>query len=338
MASLPTVQSDAGGGVLDGKLYLFGGIQTAPGLDAVRRGFVYDPATGPRGSWERISDLPRALWGVCGVAAEGKLFSFGGAPQDGPYGEGPPPSDEIFRYEPGVGWENLTATTGVRCPYPTWVMKGLYNPGDGLIYCVGGGTNVTDRASATDHGVDGEIPGTFDESRLWTFDPATERVVDPDLARMPDAKRWTSVALVEAGGGEYLHAIGGLAGTTGPVNSNFRYDLAAGGWERMQPLPMAGTYATHGNPVIDNRVYLTHGMFWQGIPSMDRYGLVAHRYDPERDAFETDLARPSHRRGGATTGVIDDTLYVVGGHLKRFDREDGLHDAVAFNEAYRPTG
>ena len=29
------------------------------------------------------------------------------------------------------------------------------------------------------------------------------------------------------------------------------------------------------------------------------------------------------------------TLYVVGGHIKRFDR-NGLHDCVAHNEAYTP--
>ena len=330
-APLPTVGSDAGGGVLDGKLHFFGGIETGVGLDAVARTFAYDPQAGSEGEWERLPDFPEKLWGPCGVATENALYSFGGAPTDGPY-EGDPPSDAIFRYRPGEGWSELAA----RCPYPNWVMGGVYNPDDGLIYCVGGGTGAHDAETATDHGFDGEgVPGTHDERRLWTFDPERERVADPDLARMPEAKRWPTVALFSVDGAQYLHVIGGLLGTTGPTDSNFRYDFDGGGFERAQPLPRSGTYATHSNPVIDGQAYLTHGMFWEGESTVERYKPMAHCYDPAADSFETDLPEPTHLRGGATSGIIDGTLYVVGGHIKRFE-QDGLHDCVAHNEAYTP--
>lgn len=331
---LPVVGSDAGGGVLDGKLHFFGGIETDTGLAAVARTFAYDPTTGSGGSWERLPDLPRALWGSCGVATGTKLFSFGGAPTDSPYMGEEPPTDAVFRYRPGDGWTDLTETQGVRCPYANWVMGGVYNPDDGLIYCLGGGTGETGTESATDHGA-GDLPGAYDESRLWTFDPRSETVADPDLARMPEAKRWPTAARFDVDGQTYIHAIGGLLGTAGPTDTNYRYDIDAGEWEEMASTPRAGTYATHGNPVIDGRAYLTHGMFWEGEPTTDRYETVAHRYDPRNDAFETGLAEPTHRRGGATSGVIDGTLYVAGGHIKRFE-QDGLHDCVAHNEAYTP--
>ncbi|WP_049898795.1 Kelch repeat-containing protein [Halococcus agarilyticus] len=333
-APLPVVGSDAGGAVLDGELHFFGGIETGTGLAATRRTFAYDPTAGSGGTWDRRPDFPRALWGPCGVATDDAIYSFGGAPTDGPY-DGPPPSDAICRYRPGEGWTDLTATQGVRCPYPNWVMGGVYDPADGLVYCVGGGTGDHDAPTATDHGFDGPAAGTYDERRLWTFDPASETVDDPDLARLPAAKRWPTVALLPDGGNRYIHVIGGLSGTTGPTDSNFRYDVAAGEFERAQPMPEAGTYATHGDPVIGNQAYLTHGMFWQGRPTVDRYETAAHRYDPVNDEFATDLPEPTHRRGGATSGVIDGTLYVVGGHIKRFD-QNGLHDCVAHNEAYTP--
>jgi hypothetical protein len=333
-APLPVVGSDAGGGVLGGKLYFFGGIETAVGLDATTRTFAYDPAADSEGAWERLSDLPRALWGLCGVATNDALYSFGGAPQNSPY-SGEPPSNAILRYRPGEGWTDLTASNGVRCPYSNWVMDGVYNPRDGLIYCVGGGTGDWDAETASNHGFEDGVPGTYDERRVWTFDPAREEVADPDLARMPEAKRWTTAALLDADGKRYLHAIGGLLGTTGPTDSNFRYDLDSGRWERMEPTPRPGTYATHSNPVIDNSAYLTHGMFWEGDSTIDRYKLLAHRYDPVTDSFETDLPEPSHRRSGSVSGVIDGTLYVVGGHIKRFE-QDGLHDCVGYNEAYTP--
>jgi hypothetical protein len=331
---LPVVGSDAGGAVLDGELYFFGGIETGTGLAATRRTFAYDPTVGSGGTWDRRPDLPRALWGPCGVATDDAIYSFGGAPTDGPY-DGSPPADAILRYRPGEGWTDLTAAQGVRCPYPNWVMGGVYDPADDLIYCVGGGTGDHDAPTATDHGFDGPTAGTYDERRLWTFDPASESVADPDLARLPEAKRWPTVALLPDGGNRYIHVIGGLLGTTGPTDSNVRYDVAAGEVERATPMPEAGTYATHGDPVIGNQAYLTHGMFWQGRPTIDRYETAAHRYDPVNDEFATDLPEPRHRRGGATSGVIDGTLYVVGGHIKRFDR-DGLHDCVAHNEAYTP--
>ena len=331
-APLPVVGSDAGGGVLDGKLHFFGGIETDTGLRAVALTFAYDPVAD---AWERLPDLPRALWGPCGVATDEAIYSFGGAPADGPYGDGPPPTDAILRYRPDDGWTDLTASSGVRCPYPNWVMGGVFDPDDGLIYCVGGGTGAREAGTATDHGFGSGVSGASDERRLWTFDPANEEVRDPDRARLPEGRRWPTVALFAADGGRRLHVIGGLRGTTGPTDSNVGFDVGTNEFESMAPMPRAGTYATHSNPVIDGRAYLSHGMFWEGEPTVERYEALAHRYDPETDTFETDLPRPTHLRGGAVSGVIDGTLYVVGGHIKRFE-QGGLHDCVAYNETYTP--
>ncbi len=332
-APLPIAQSDAGGGVLDGKLYYFGGIETGFGLQAARRTFVYDPAVGVGGMWKRVENMPRALWGVCGVATNTELYSFGGAPTDSPYRTGLPPTNQIFVYRPGSGWTNLTKITGVRCPYRNWGMGGVYNPIDGLIYCLGGATEVTNRESATNHGVTRDNPGRYDESRVWTFDPSTGRVENPDLARMPLAKRWHTVALVEIDGRQFIHAIGGRLGVKGPTDSNYRFDIQTGEWRIMAPSPLSGNFGTTNNPVINNKVYLTHGFFWNGAPSQDDYLLVCHKYDPAADSYRTNLAKPTHPRVNAVAGVIENTLYVVGGHIKRYG-EGRLHDCMAHNEAF----
>ncbi|SFG76910.1 hypothetical protein SAMN04488063_2878 [Halopelagius inordinatus] len=331
---LPVLQSDAGGGVLDGELYYFGGFETGTGLDAVRRTLVFDPEADDGDGWREVEPMPRALWAPCGVASERKLFSFGGAPSNGPYGGENPPSDVVFRYTPDDGWTNLTEAAGVRCPYPNWGMKGAYNPDDGLVYCVGGGTNVTDRESASNHGADSRTPGTFDESRIWAFDPKRETVADPDLARMPEAKRWPAVALVASGGRQFLHAIAGRRGGAGPTASNYRYDFDRHEWSEMTPAPRGGNYGTTDNPVVDNDVYLSHGIFWSPGDdlSTDIYGTVCHQYDPEEDAFRR-LSSPRYPRTGPVDAVIDGTLYVVGGHVKRYD-EDGLHECVEHNETF----
>jgi hypothetical protein len=331
-ARLPALQSDAAGGVVDGTLYYFGGFPTGAGVQPLDRAQAYDPAVGENGEWRRIEDVPRAVWGACGVAADEKLFSFGGAPGN-PY-DGTAPSDEVFRYVPGEGWTDLTDEADVRCPYPNWAMRGAYDPDDELIYCVGGGTDVTDRASATAQaGTD--QPGTFDESRLWTFDPDAEAVADPDLARMPEAKRWPSVALVAVDDRPCLHVIAGRYGGGGPTDSNYRYDIERGEWSEMTSAPLSGNYGSNSDPVLDNAVYLTQGISLEGDLSMDSYRPFSHRYDPDSDAFETDIPSPSYPRTGPVDAVIDGTLYVVGGHRKRYDRNDE-HEALPYNEAFTP--
>ncbi|WP_154019011.1 Kelch repeat-containing protein [Halococcus agarilyticus] len=331
IAKLPAEQSDAGGGVLDEKLYYFGGFTSGPGLETVQRTFVLDPNDGD-GTWRRAEDVPKALWAPCGVSTDTAIYSFGGAPAGSPY-NGVSPSNEIFRYQSSDGWTNLTAETGVRCPYPNFAMGGVYNPADGLIYCLGGGTDVTDRESATTHGVRPR-PGAFDESRVWTFDPETERVANPDLTRMPEAKRWHSVALIEASGGSCVHAIGGRLGAASPTDSNRRYNTAIGSWSSRQPAPVAGTYTTTSDPVIGNRVYLTHERTYTRPFSVDDYSTRCYRYDPAWDEY-TELAQSKHRRGGAVDGVIDGQLYVAGGHLKRYD-QDGYHDCIRNTTVFDP--
>lgn len=332
-APLPAAQSDAAGTVAEGQLYYLGGFTSGIEIDPVARAYRFDPSAGEDGRWDRIADMPRAVWGACGVAADGTVYSFGGAPGS-PY-DGDAPSDAILRYEPGAGWTDLTATRDIRCPYPTWGMRGAYNPADGLIYCVGGGTDVTDRESASHHG-GAPQPGTFDERRLWTFDPAKERVADPDRARMQQAKRWASVALVSVEDRPCLHAIAGRLGGSGPTNTNYRYDLEREEWSELTPAPLTGNYGTNSNPVVDNAVYLTHGISLAGDLSLDSFALVNHRYDPVEDAFATDTATPAHPRTGPVDAVIDGRLHVVGGHVKRYDR-DGEHQCLTRHEVFTPT-
>lgn len=327
-APLPVAIADPGAGVLGGRLYSFGGFLSGEGLEATARTYRYTPRID---SWKRVQDMPNALWGPCGVRAGSKLFSFGGAPSDAPY-NGTPPSRDVYRYTRSDGWYDVTAETGVRCPYRNWGMAGVYNPDDGLIYCMGGGTNRTSRESATGHGRTGL--GSYDEYRIWTFDPTTERVVDPDLARMPEAKRWHTVALVKnAAGRTVIHAIGGELGTSGGTDSNLRFNPSFGTWREMTPAPRRGDYTPRHNPVIGGKVYLTHGRFWgsNGVS----YALVNDRYDPVSDSFTTGLARPSHERVKTADGVIKGTLYVAGGGVKLYDQND-FHRSQDAHEAFTP--
>ena len=328
---IPTALSDFGSAVLNGQLYIFGGIQTGIGLQATSLAYSYAPSTN---TWQSIPNLPEPLWGQCGVAAAGKIFSFGGAPPYAPY-NGTPPTDKIFRYQPGDGWTDLTATNGVRCPYPNWAMGGVYNPKDGLIYCFGGGTNVTNRSSAVNHTPKSTNPGRFDETRIWTFNPQNETVVNPDLARMPVAKRWPTAAVATVGGKNYIYAIGGILGLDGTTSTNFRFDPTTKKWASMRPAPKAAYYNTRSNPVINNKIYLTHPF------TGSSYLLATYAYNPVTNTYNTNLRPPKYRRIGAGSGVIGNKLYVPGGHTKSTTIKTSTgtlsqHNATAYNEVFTP--
>jgi hypothetical protein len=323
-AEMPVAQSNMASGVIDGELYCVGGIRSGESLDAVVRGFAYDPAASDSDAWTRIPDMPKPLWGQCGVSDGQRLFAFGGAPPNSPYRTDEPPTDEILMFEPGDGWTNLSETDDVRCPYPTWVMQGVYNPRDGLVYNVGGA-----RYRDGDYG---------DESAwVWTFDPKRREVVDAPLTRLPTKRRWATVGLLDVNGSPLLHVVAGQADE--PVQTNDRYDIEAEEWETAAPAPAPGIYAPNYDPVIDNRLYLTHGLQWGAdLPplSNESYALVCWAYDPATDSWETDLESPTRKRAGsAADTVIDGTLYIAGGHRKQYD-DGGYHDATSYVESFTP--
>lgn len=319
---MPVAQSDIASGVVDGIMYCFSGIRSDLHLDATAEGFAYDPTAGDGGEWERMPDLPKALWGMCGVSDGERIFAFGGAEKDSPYQTNRPPTDEIFTFEPGDGWTNLTETEDVRCPYGTWVMQGAYNPVDGLIYNVGGAVfhdqNYTDESDW-----------------VWTFDPERAEVVDAPLTTLPEQRRWSTVGFVEVDGAPMLHVMAGQGDD--PTARNDRYDIAADAWRPAADVPMPGLYNTHNNPVIDNRIYLTHGLLWSPDEELtnDSYNLVCWAYDPVTDEWDTELAQPAHRRGGSGLGIIDGTLYLAGGHRKDYDGNN-YHQATTRVESFTP--
>ncbi|WP_224268391.1 hypothetical protein [Haloprofundus salinisoli] len=333
--SLPLAHSDAGGGVVDGKLLYFGGFDSGVDTSAVAQTFTYEPAEEGEGTWTRAEDMPKAVWGPCGVAVDDRVYSFGGVLTS--EGGDNVPTDDIFVYEADEGWRNLTAETGVSCPYTNWGMGGVYDPESRLVYCVAGGTGDTDSETATNHGTGGTTHWAFDERRLWSFDPDAEEVVDANLALIPEAKRWPAVARVVVDGRTKIHAIGGVRSTAGSTDTNFRYDPVDDEWEAATPTPIPGHYATTDDPVIDNQVYLSHGLFREEGESLsvDSFRSFCHRYDPEADEFDTSLPDEDTPRVGCVDGVIDGRLYVAGGHVKRYDQQ-GYHDCLTVTSSFLP--
>lgn len=75
-APCPTARDSAGGGVIDGKLYLVGGRAGGRGA-LVNSGQLdrYDPKTD---RWETLAPMPNPAGGIGAAAVGGKLYAFGG--------------------------------------------------------------------------------------------------------------------------------------------------------------------------------------------------------------------------------------------------------------------
>ena len=126
------------GGVVNGKLYVFGGFQNGPNssIIALTRSYVYDPTTN---TWTRIADEPEAMTHA-GVVVDGTTFWF-----IAPYvGDSPGPgSTDVWKYD------TLTNTWSAGPSLP--VARGGNRRLIGRQIHFVGGTDITRMINESDH-------------------------------------------------------------------------------------------------------------------------------------------------------------------------------------------
>ena len=80
LSPMPKGQGGLASGVVDGKLYTFGGEWFEDGGGVYPDAWVYDP---DRDSWASLADMPKPRHGLGGVALGGDIYLIGGAAQRG---------------------------------------------------------------------------------------------------------------------------------------------------------------------------------------------------------------------------------------------------------------
>ncbi|EMA47987.1 Kelch repeat-containing protein [Halococcus saccharolyticus] len=303
---------------VNGTIYSFGGIRDDTDLDshydrATADTYAYDTAND---SWSSGPDLPKALWGQAGVVANGTCYLFGGAETD-VFGSGNI-EDSIYTFTPGSGWSTLGAT----CPEPVYAVRGALGP-DGLIYIAGGATGAEAQT---------------DTDRIWRFDPSSNSVESSEWATLPQPVRWSSVAMANVDGTDYLYHFGGHNVSSGNiVPTTTRYPLSGpneGQPESMADAPMAFRQAL-SDTVINGKVYIAYGHVGS-IGTNDDFKPNVFRYDVETDSWDEEMPQiPSNRaRIVGASGVVDGTIYVAGGHIKNYDTD--AHDTKAYVDTFDP--
>lgn len=116
--------------VVDGKIYVIGGFESASG-NAVNHMEAYDPIAD---TWETLSTLPQKTGAHASAVVNGKIYIIGGEPSEPPGGI---TYDNTFVYDPQTdSWTELAPMDEARC----WFTASAAN---GKVYTFGGVNNST---------------------------------------------------------------------------------------------------------------------------------------------------------------------------------------------------
>ncbi len=145
---MPYAREDAGAAVIDGKIYVFGGL-TNPVHTMVPYVDVYDPVADTWAS-SRAWAAPRALGDFC-VAHNGKIYVISSTPDMGGYSADLRADTQVFEYDPALN------TFTPLSPCVEAVCYKEIDDMEGILYMVGGATlsttTYTGRLQIYDHGL-----------------------------------------------------------------------------------------------------------------------------------------------------------------------------------------
>ena len=288
--------------------------------------------TGSTG-WADITSMPSpAKADNTAAVVNGKLYCIGG------YGtNGSDLLDEVFEYDPGT---NLW-TAKALMPTPRWGMLAVeFN---GLIYVFAGQGAYNNKNEVYD-----PVNNTWDVSKAampanlanqglmgvkygdkihlfymnahYEYNPGTDSYTLK--ANVPRQLTWSTCAVV----GSKIYIIGGYSydAPTDACNVNYEYDPATDTWATKALMPVSRYGATRENPVINGKIYVTHGH--AGTP----FFVTNYAYDPATNTW-AQKGSAAYPRDGVGCGVINNKLYVVGGR-----DVPGNPYGVAWSEVYDP--
>jgi N-acetylneuraminic acid mutarotase len=294
VAPLPQPATDLSGVAVNGRLYLFGGLD---GIRPTGLALEYDAATD---TWTKKKPMPVNLHRFAVAAYGDKIYLFGGFKYPDNGANAWQPVDTAWRYDPASDeWTALASMPGGKRGAASAAVV------DGKIFVIGGATTQPDtRDTAIEAKRRHAIVGTVEE-----YDPKTNAWRLRTALPTPRAE-----AAVAAVAGK-IYVIGGrIASVFAEDGSDTDvvegYDPARDLWSR--PLAkMPAPRSAMGAASWRNRIVLAGGETTDAGGVVGASDAVA-TYEPETNAWRALATLPAPRRGIAT-GLIGDRLYVAGG-------------------------
>jgi N-acetylneuraminic acid mutarotase len=289
-AAMSTERDQFTGGVIDGKIYVFGG-NDGDGVD-LKSTEMFDPDTGV---WTMRADNEHAggagVEELTGAVVGEKLYVFGAQGRQVPgweHGE----INFVEEYNP------VTSTWRSRAPKPTLVTAAPATVYDGQVYLFAGGhwtTGVTYRV-------------------VEAFDPATNNW--RSVTDVPGNVQMFALATV----GNKAYLIGGYLTDEDRITGEvITFDFKTGQWDvdsrRPMPADRARAFAySSAAPVIDGKIFLLGGM--QGSLHLGMWASnKVDVYDPATNTWHVQRPLPVSVESHLSV-VVDDRIYVIGGKME----------------------
>ncbi|MGA3115772.1 MAG: kelch repeat-containing protein [Syntrophobacteraceae bacterium] len=276
VAPLNTGRSQFAGGVIDGKIFVFGGnSRTEPSpLNSTE---MFDASVG---SWVYKADNNNTtgVEEVTGAVVNGKFYVFGDASGEDPYFDGV--------YDPTVdAWAPIAPMLTPRSNAPAVA----YN---GKIYVFAGNG-----------------AGGVHYTLVEAYDPGSDTW--QTVTNIPQVVASPAVALV----GDNVYVIGGGSPSEGKmVNTVYMYNFTTDTWKTsgFAPLPNPRAFECNGAaPVVDGKIYLIGGL--AGTKSSLSASKKVDIYDTVSNTWQSGTPLPTPIFSQFST-ILNNLIYVVGGN------------------------
>jgi N-acetylneuraminic acid mutarotase len=299
-------------------------------------------------SWVSKASMHVARGGLGVAVVNGKIYAIGGSTDDGnwPANGGLVGTNE--QYDPA------TDTWTLKEPMPTPRYGFAIATYQNKIYCIGGKNNaITGANEVYDPATDTWETKTPMPTPTWLLQAnvvggkiyliggypsrALNEVYDPEN------NSWTTRAPMPTGVDSYgsavvdnkIYVVGGYSGPpTFFSDLDQIYDPATDKWNLGAPAPSSvvdGSAGATTGVMAPRRIYVMGVNAYNGLGAPPSHNRI---YDPEKDSWTVGADVPTSRLNLAVA-VVDDILYVIGGHTHN---EIGFIAPSALNEVYTPIG
>ncbi|WP_291842882.1 kelch repeat-containing protein [Maricaulis sp.] len=288
MAALPRRVQEIYPGLLDGRLYLAGGLEARNGanVDSISdQLFVQHAPADPASPWETRAPLPEPRHHPNLVGHDGFVYAIGG-----------------FRAGDGGIWEMIPNTTRYELARDEWTeMAPMPTPyAETCAVSLGGLIHV-----ATGRQPDGEANANWPDHGDRGDHLAYDAAADSWSRRAPNPNPRNSAAGVVLDG--RFHVVGGRRVNAGNETHHEAYDPVTDAWHRRAPLPQGqGGLAA---AVAGGRIHAFGGEYFDNGGGVYPQVWV---YDPQADAWQAGppMLTPRHGLGGVG---LDGAIYAIGG-------------------------
>ena len=299
VSELPTRRSAFSTAVVDGKIYLIGGLlfeheKGTFGLSTVE---VYDPKNN---SWQRLADMPTPRLQAGAAVVDGKIYVVGGYSVIDRH-------MKILKvvevYDPQTDtWVRKQDMSIPRRQFGIGVVAGK-------IYAIGG-----------ENFFDFEKPQRLDQMEV--YDPVSDTWVK--RADLPTRRDEVKVAVVR----DTIYVIGGFGwppvGLGAVLTTIEAYQPKTNCWREKSDMPNSKT--DFSTVVVDDKIYLIGG-YSIALERFDGYLKTVEVYDPETERWDESLPMPT-KNSPFGAAAVNDKIYIFGSER---ENEERSLDVEVFN-------